>query len=122
MRRRKIDSPSGAGGKKRKRPKNIVEYLGWVWVETEKFDIECLLGMMVVEAGVEVPGRTGVKPGTVLYKVLWKDFPPEIATWEDEDTIHDEYIEAYEARVDSEAGGGEVEGNESDSDDEDEQL
>ena len=40
--------------------------------------------MMVVEAGVEVPGRTGVKPGTMLYKVLWKDFPPEIATWEDE--------------------------------------
>ena len=30
----------------------------------------------------EVPGRANVKAGTVLYKVLWKDFPPEIATWE----------------------------------------
>ena len=34
-----------------------------------------------------VPGRTGVKEGTVLYKVLWAGFPPDIATWEAEDDI-----------------------------------
>ena len=28
-----------------------------------------------------------VPAGTVLYKVLWEGFPPEIATWEEEDQI-----------------------------------
>ena len=32
-------------------------------------------------------GRTGVKAGTLLYKVLWAGFPPDIATWEEEDDI-----------------------------------
>lgn len=54
---------------------------------------------MVAEKDVEVPGRQGVKPGTVLYKVLWKDFPPEIATWENADTIHQDFIDNYEERI-----------------------
>ena len=51
--------------------------------------VERLIGKMVLVAdGVtEVPGRTNVKAGTILYKVLWEGFPPEIATWEDEDDI-----------------------------------
>ena len=65
----------------------------------------------------EVPGRANVKAGTVLYKVLWKDFPPEIATWEDESCIHDDYIDAYEAGLEAEA---ELEGEESDDDESDE--
>ena len=51
----------------------------------------------------EVPGCANVKAGTVLYKVLWKDSPPEIATWEDESCIHDDYIDAYEAGLEAEA-------------------
>ena len=119
VRRRKIESGEGsvAGGKKRKRSKNIVEYLGWEWRETEKFDIECLIGKMVAQPGVEVPGRTGVEIGTVLYKVLWKDFPPEIATWEEEDSIHDDFITAYEEGLEDEEGRG---GGGSDSEEEDE--
>lgn len=83
---------ASSGGKKRKRKasKNIVSYLGWEWDASKRWDIECVLGKMVAEKGVVVPGRTGVKPGTLLYKVLWADFPPEIATWEDEDTVHDD--------------------------------
>ena len=38
----------------------------------------------------------------MLYKVLWKDFPPEIATWEEESAIHDEFIDAYEDALDAE--------------------
>lgn len=51
---------------------------------------------MVAEEGVEVPGRTNVAAGTVLYKVLWKNFHTEIATWEDEDSIHQDFIDTYE--------------------------
>ena len=119
VRRRKVDAGELSGGKKRKR-KNVVEYLGWEWDATEKFMPESLIGKMVAEAGVEIPGRTNVAPGTVLYKVLWKDFPPEIATWEDEDSIHDDFIDAYEERL--EAEGEEEEGDgDSDSDSEEDE-
>ena len=55
------------GGKKRKAPpKKIVEYNGFEWYEDEEFEIEKLIGKMV--ANGQVPGRTRVKKGTVLYK------------------------------------------------------
>ena len=38
----------------------------------------------------------------MLYKVLWKGFPPEIATWEEEDGIHDDFIDAFEDGLDEE--------------------
>ena len=38
-----------------------------------------------------------------MYKVLWADWPPECATWESEDIIHDDYIEEYEAAMEAEA-------------------
>eukprot|EP00966_Prymnesium_polylepis_P178486 4133829-Prymnesium_polylepis.1 len=66
----------------------------------------------------EVPGCGSVKKGTVLYKVLWKGYPPEIATWEDESTIHNDFIDEYEACLEAE---GELEAEEEEgSDDESE--
>ena len=49
-----------------------------------------------------VPGREGeaIPAGTVLYKVLWVGFPPEIATWEEEDDIpcgEQDFVAEYEA-------------------------
>jgi len=49
-----------------------------------------LIGKMVANGKTPVPGRTGVKAGTILFKVLWEGYPEEIATWEDADNIHDD--------------------------------
>jgi hypothetical protein len=69
---------------------------------------------MVAEG--EVPGRTRVKAGTVLYKVLWEGYPPEIATWEEEGDIADSLIDEYEAVLEA---GEELEGANGDSDGDD---
>ena len=112
VRRRQVardDDGSGGAGKKKKAKskRKIVSYKGWEWHETEKFEIEKLLGKMVSEG--EVLGRGNVTVGTVLYKVLWRGYPPEIATWEEEATIHDDFIDAYEVSLEA---GAELESEE----------
>jgi hypothetical protein len=55
----------------------------------------------------------------VLYKVLWEGFPPEIATWEEEDQIpcgEVDFVEQYEASLAEEEAEGEAEAEESESD------
>ena len=39
----------------------------------------------------------------IYYKVLWEGFPPDVATWEPEDNIHDDLIDEYEATLEAEA-------------------
>lgn len=122
---RKVMARGGAAagakqvGGKRKRGPAMVHSLGWSWPKTKKFEIEGLLGRMVADGG-DVPGRGVVKSGTVLYKVLWLDFPPEIATWEDEDSVHEDYKLAYEEGLAEEAAkdaADEEEGSDIESDD-----
>ena len=43
-----------------------------------------------------------MKPFT-SYLVLWEGFPPEVATWEPEAAIHDDFVDAYEAALEAEA-------------------
>ena len=71
--------------------------------------------------GGDVPGREGEKvpAGTVLYKVLWEGFPPEIATWEEEDQIpcgEVDFVEQYEASLAEEEAEEEAQAEESESD------
>jgi hypothetical protein len=96
----------GMGMGRRKQGK-IVSLYGWEWDSTEEWVIERLIGRMVAD-GSDVPGRTpgSIQAGTVLYKVLWEGFPPEIATWEEEDQIpcgEVDFVAQYEAALAAEA-------------------
>jgi len=99
-RKRKVAAAGGGGGSKKKSKKkksNMVSLNDWEWEADEIFEIERLIGKMVADGG-EVPGRTAVVAGTVLYKVLWQGFPPDIATWEsEEDLAHTDEVQLYEA-------------------------
>ena len=79
----------------------MVRWGEWEWDANAEFIIERIIDRMVADGG-EVPGRTGVRAGTVLYKVVWDGWPEEIATWEDEDNIplgEVDFIAEYEARL-----------------------
>ncbi|KAL1508118.1 hypothetical protein AB1Y20_007710 [Prymnesium parvum] len=121
--RRRQRKVSGEGGKGRKRKRNLVELHGWEWDSKEEFEIERLIGKMVSDGVTPVPGREGecIAAGTVLYRVLWEGFPPEIATWEEEDQIpcgEVDFVGMYEDSLVAEEA--EEEGSESDCDEEEE--
>eukprot|EP00966_Prymnesium_polylepis_P334578 7389947-Prymnesium_polylepis.1 len=75
-RRKHADNGDEPEKKKRKSKVKMASWKGWEWPANKKFEIDKLIGKMVAEG--EVPGRSNVKAGTVLYKVLWKDFPPVV--------------------------------------------
>ena len=106
---------SAQGGKKKKAKsmRKIISYLGWEWYETEKFEIEKLIGKMAAVGPSSVPGRLGIKAGTVLYKVLRCGYPPEIATWEEVSVIHDDFIETG-LEAGKELESAEIDGDEKD--------
>ena len=64
--------------------------------------IDRLLDKKVEELLVGKSGRKR-KAEYIYYKVLWKGYPPEIATWEPEASIHDDFIDEYEAALEAEA-------------------
>ena len=106
--RRKGCRETGGGGKKRKskRKRGWVYLNDWGWDPTDEFVIERLIGKMVADGG-DVPGREGeeIAAGTVLYKVLWEGWPPEIATWEEEDQVpcgEVDFVADYEAALEAE--------------------
>ena len=72
----------------------------WEWDSTQEFIIERLIGKMVADGSTEVPGRSGIKAGTVLYRVLWEGWPEDLATWEEEEDIpcgEVDFVMQYEA-------------------------
>eukprot|EP00966_Prymnesium_polylepis_P184859 4284323-Prymnesium_polylepis.1 len=67
VRDRKVAEGGGKGGDKgskggKRKRTNIVSLHGWEWDAKEEFEIEKLIGKMVVQEGVEIPGRG--MPGT----------------------------------------------------------
>ena len=61
-------------------------------------------------------GKKKKKTEYISYLILWQGFPPEVATWEPEKAIHDDFIDAYEASLEAEA---ELEAEEAAEDEED---
>ena len=56
-------------------------------VEEEMFVVECIIGR-----GKDVHGDT-------VYRVKWSGYPDEEATWEPQDNLPREAVEAYEAEL-----------------------
>ena len=124
LRRKGCRETVGGGGakkKKAKRKRGWVYLNDWGWDPTDEFVIERLIGKMVADGG-DVPGREGeeIAAGTVLYKVLWEGWPPEIATWEEEDQVpcgEVDFVADYEAALEAEEEDDDEEGEEGEGED-----
>ena len=139
---RKLRASKGGGGKKR--AAGTCELNGYIWQADEEFDIERLIDKKIeyrsvgkvrnepiltspsLPAYLHLPiiclllvwcqGKHKSTKEIIYYKVLWEGFPPDVATWEPESAIHDDFIDEYEATVEAEA---ELEAEEEAEDEED---
>ena len=51
----------------------------------------------------EGKSQTGFNKGTKLYRIVWKGYLPEAATWEPASNIGDDILAEYEASLEAEA-------------------
>ena len=125
----------------------MCELNGFQWLASETFEIDRILDRKVERRRVgKVRSRTRHRPRHrprhrsprrachplwqgknrkekefTSYFILWKGFPPEVATWEPEASIHDDFVDAYEAALEAEAELDAEEAAEDAEDDMDEQ-
>ena len=68
--------------------------------QPEVFEVEAIVGTRVSQG--KKAGDAGRK-GEILYRIVWKGYLPEAATWEPAQNIHDELLDEYEASLEAEA-------------------
>ena len=91
------------GGSKKKRKRT--EYMGHSWTteEEEDFEVEAIVGMVVADGKTVYANQGRVKVGTVLYRIVWKDYPPDVIWYEPAENLGDELLAEYEAALEAEA-------------------
>jgi len=100
---------AGGGGKRKKKKKGVIYYMDYEWTEEEEddFEVSAIVGKVVADGKATYANQGKAKVGTVLYRVVWKDFPPDLVWYEPEDNLGKGYLKEYEARVAAEAAADE---------------
>ncbi|EOD05234.1 hypothetical protein EMIHUDRAFT_198838 [Emiliania huxleyi CCMP1516] len=100
---------AGGGGKRKKKKKGVIYYMDYEWTEEEQddFEVSAIVGKVVADGKATYANQGKAKVGTVLYRVVWKDFPPDLVWYEPEDNLGEGYLKEYEARVAAEAAADE---------------
>jgi len=99
-------SEAGVGGgkksKKGKGQQKATNECGDEWDDGEEFEVEAIVGTRL-SAGPKADKSERYPKGTTLYRVIWKDYAVEAATWEPAENISDALLDEYEAGLEAEA-------------------
>ena len=61
------------------------------------------VGKLTADGKAVYANQGKAKQGTVLYRIVWKDYPPDVVWYEPRENVGVELIEQYEARAAAEA-------------------
>ena len=75
---------------------------------------------MVADGKTFYANQGKAKVGTVLYRIVWKDYPPDMLWYEPANNLGDGWLEEYEAGLEAEAQLDAEEAAELEGEDEDE--
>ena len=60
-------------------------------------------GMVVADCQIEYANQGKARKGTVLYRVVWQNYPPDMVWYEPADNLGEGWLEEYEAGLEAEA-------------------
>ena len=75
----------------------------WTAEEEDDFEVEAIVGMVVADGKTCYANQGKAKAGTVLYRIVWKDYPPDMLWYEPAENLGDGLLEEYEAGLEAEA-------------------
>ena len=79
--------------------------MGYSWTAeaAAAFTVDAIIGKLTADGTTLYANQGKVKKGTVLYRVVWRDYPPDLLWYEPAKNLGDGLIEEFEARVAGEA-------------------
>ena len=103
--KRKAASAGGGKAKKKKASPGVTEYMGYTWTaeEEDDFEVEAIVGKVIADGATVYANQGKAKKGTELYRIVWKDYPPDLVWYEPKANISGDLIDVYEAQLDQEA-------------------
>ena len=72
------------------------------WVDGEEYEVEAIVGTRF-SVGRRANPTERYSKGTKLYRVIWKNWATDTATWEPAKHINPDLLAEYEAELDAEA-------------------
>ena len=98
------DGGGGGGkgkGKGKKRRRGVTEYMGYEWTaeEEDDFEVEALVGKVTADGATSYANQGKAPKGTVLYRIVWKGYPADMAWYEPPENLGEELLAEFEARV-----------------------
>jgi len=90
----------GGGSKKRKQP-CMIYYMDYAWTAEEEdgFEVEAIVGVVTADGRTSYANQGKAKAGTILFRIVWKDYPPDMIWYEPAENVGTELREQFEARM-----------------------
>lgn len=108
---RNIKRKANGSANKGKRKTRVTEYMGYEWTaeEEDDFEVEAIVGRLVADGNTTYANQGKVKKGTILYRLVWKSYPPDMIWYEPACNIGHDLIDEFEARMALEEANDEAE-------------
>eukprot|EP00966_Prymnesium_polylepis_P252408 5835353-Prymnesium_polylepis.1 len=77
----------------------------WTEEEEDSFKVEAIVGKVTADSQTEYANQGKARKGTILYRVVWRDFPPDMVWYEPARSLGAELpaLVEFEQRVAEEA-------------------
>ena len=85
----------------------MIYYMDYSWTEEEQdeFKVDAIVGWVVADGVTSYANLGIVKKGTVLYRLVWEGYPPDMVWYEPEENLgsENEALVAFKAQMDLES-------------------
>ena len=74
----------------------------------DDFELDAIVGKVIADGSSTYANQGKARKGTVLYRVVWQGFPPDLVWYEPKGNLGADHVSEYEARAAEEAAADEA--------------